>query len=900
MKRLTDFVFRHRAAVIAVFLVLTSFFAFWIKDLRLNSDVITYLPREDEAVRLFNHLGDAFGQNDVVAVAVESEDVFTARTLQSVDRLTQALREVDGVSAVLSLADMMDIRKTADGGIEIGRLFEPGSPPTTPRDIQALRSTVMDNERYLGGLVSRNGRTTLVVCQIRSGSQAASIVEHVKAAAAAVGAPERLHFGGNSVLASELSSLMLRDLKILIPVVSALIILTLFLAFGTVRGVVIPLVSVLMSTAWTLGFMALVKVPLTLLSNIIPALLMAIGTAPCIHILSKFDEDVRRYGSQEEQARGAFREVGIRVVLAALTIVLGFSSFIAGSYLTTIRDFGIFASVGVVFSLLISILFVPAVLASIRVSPRPAPRSSRRPHRGEGRWIQRAMAKWAGVVVRHRKAVITVSALVLAAAIAGVPLIRRESEFTSFLEEKNPVRVTEALLQRDFGGSRPLNIDFTGDLADPFVLKEMLRLERFIGGRHLANNPLSLADLVAEMNDLVDNYTTVPDDRAKVANLMFMLEGQDTVKGLVNDAKDEGQIQCMVGLLDSTRLRETIDSLNAYIRSMDKDLVPVVTTSLSSEDRRKVMRYRARRAGEELGWIIARRTASTSDLAGLQGAIGPLYAESPAEPGPEAAFSRLLPFVPADLQSNEDFRSEAEGVLADLAQPTAAVPMNLYRDLDASRAQAAPTAVKFNVRFTGMPLIAWHLDQSVLTSQVESLVIAIVFIFLLLAWKLRSWRGGLMGLAPIVLAVALMFGIMGLTGIPVNIATVLVGAIALGIGIDYSIHFSVRFSTYYRGPSTAADAVARTIQTTGLAIIINVLAVTMGFIALLFAGLVPLRQFGILIAIAMIGSGAGALSLLPALMLSAPAAFMGRRREERRERPADVQSITQQREGGTV
>ena len=65
-----------------------------------------------------------------------------------------------------------------------------------------------------------------------------------------------------------------------------------------------------------------------------------------------------------------------------------------------------------------------------------------------------------------------------------------------------------------------------------------------------------------------------------------------------------------------------------------------------------------------------------------------------------------------------------------------------------------------------MPLISWHLDQSILLSQGESLVIALVFIFLLLAIKLRSWRGGLMGLAPIVLAIALMFGLMGLTGIP--------------------------------------------------------------------------------------------------------------------------------------
>src|SRR5208283_1975818 len=107
--------------------------------------------------------------------------------------------------------------------------------------------------------------------------------------------------------------------------------------------VLVPLSAVAMSTIWVLGLMGLLRVPLTLISDIIPALLFAIGTAPCIHILSKFDEDVSRYGSAGEESLSAFREVGIRVILAALTIVLGFSSFIVGSYLTAIRDFGIFS-----------------------------------------------------------------------------------------------------------------------------------------------------------------------------------------------------------------------------------------------------------------------------------------------------------------------------------------------------------------------------------------------------------------------------------------------------------------------------------------------------------------------------------------------------------------------------
>jgi predicted RND superfamily exporter protein len=183
-------------------------------------------------------------------------------------------------------------------------------------------------------------------------------------------------------------------------------------------------------------------------------------------------------------------------------------------------------------------------------------------------------------------------------------------------------------------------------------------------------------------------------------------------------------------------------------------------------------------------------------------------------------------------------------------------------------------AVSFSVGHTGMPLIYRHLDDSLVKSQVQSFIIALVFIYLLIAFQLRSFIGGLFGLIPILLTVVLMFGIMGFAKIPIDVATVLAASVALGIGIDYSIHFSIRFKTFYKGMGRVGEALDNTLKTTGRAIIINVLAVTMGFVTLLFAQLVPLQHFGVLVAITMIGSGLGALTLLPATILMTKAGFM--------------------------
>ena len=568
MRAFTAFVFRHRKAIIAVFLALTVFFAWWIKDLRINSDMVSYLPDSDSAVQLFHHIGDTFGQNDLVLVAVESDDIFTPRVIRDVALLTDAIGGVEGVTGIISLTNVMDIRRAPDGGIEIGTLVDSSALPSTSQQAQALRASVMGRERYRGAIVSEDGRSTLIVCRIRSGAETTAMVQRVQAAAASTGVREKIFFGGNPLLVTELGAIIFHDLRVLVPIVAILIILTLLFAFRTLRGVLIPLSAVGMSTVWVLGLMGLLRIPLTLISDIIPALLVAIGTAPCIHILSKFDEDVSRYGAAGEESQGAFREVGIRVILAALTIVLGFSSFIVGSYLTAIRDFGIFSSIGVLFSLFISVMFVPALVASIRVRPRALKTGSDISGGGKSGAAEKALARWAGMIVQHPKAVIAASAVILVLGIAGVPFITRDVDFSAFAGPKSQLRATETLLNRDFGGSRPLQVVFKGDMEDPIVLKEMLRFQQFITARGLARNATSVADLVAEMNDIIDGAKTIPDDRARVSNLMFMLEGQDIVAGLMSDDKREGQIQGMVGTLDAAQLQHMIAALDQYIREM--------------------------------------------------------------------------------------------------------------------------------------------------------------------------------------------------------------------------------------------------------------------------------------------------------------------------------------------
>ncbi|NOZ56782.1 MAG: MMPL family transporter, partial [Calditrichaeota bacterium] len=148
-----------------------------------------------------------------------------------------------------------------------------------------------------------------------------------------------------------------------------------------------------------------------------------------------------------------------------------------------------------------------------------------------------------------------------------------------------------------------------------------------------------------------------------------------------------------------------------------------------------------------------------------------------------------------------------------------------------------------------------------------SLGLALAFVLVLLAVQFRSLKFGLIGVSPLVLTLLVNFGVMGYGHIPLDDATLMIAPLAIGIGVDYAIHFTSRFRRELARHARVADALLETYRTTGVAILINALSVGLGFVVLLFGDVVPVQRFGLLVALAMLVSAGAALTLLPALLL---------------------------------
>ncbi len=743
MKKFAELVAKYRWFIIFCVCMLTLFFAYSLKDLRINSDFVSYLPESDEAVRLAKYIGSKYGGNLTAIVAIETDDVFKIETLKKIYELTEKLKNVDGVSYVTSLTSIIDIKGTEEG-IEIGKLID--VVPENEEDLKRLKEYVLSKDLYKN-IVSRDGKVTLIMCRLQEGVDKVKVAKEIKKVVENEDLSEKVYYGGLPFQMIDMNKLIIDDLKFLSPLVGVVIVLVLFLSFRNLRGIVLPFLSVVISTIWTLGMMSILGVPLTIISNSIPVILMAVGSAYGIHIVNKFREDVDII-DPKERAKVTITEVGKAVLLAGITTIAGFLSFVWGSYLIMIREFGIFTSVGVLFAMVVSLALIPSILSLLK--------PERKTDRVLKVYDKKFPAKLTRLILKARYLIFAFSVIIVIIGGLGIFKITREVSILEYFKPETNVRATEEMLKRNFGGSLPLYILVKGDIQDPEVLNKMKNVQDFLKSLEDVHNPQSIVDVIEEMNYVMGEGRRIPDAREKVSNLIFLVEGEEIFEQLVSPDKDEAIIQAMVTYASSTKISELVEKIQGYFDSIS--------------------------AGNDI--------------------------------------------------------------------------------------------VKFEQ--TGMPLIYKHLDDAIIRSQIQSLILALIFIFLVMTAQLKTFWGGLIGIVPVTLTIVLIYGFMGYFNIPLDIATVLIASVSLGIGIDYSIHFMNRLRIELNESDSLEGAIGKVLGTTGVAILINVLSVSLGFIVLVFASVIPLQRFGIMILLTMFLSGGATLVLLPAIILTFKPKFLRR------------------------
>ncbi|HCK99524.1 MAG TPA: hypothetical protein DHW42_05390, partial [Candidatus Marinimicrobia bacterium] len=585
MRKFAEWVIKYRVGIIVGTVIITAFMAFQLKNLEINSDVLKYLPQSAPHVILFNEVGDKFGGNSLAMVALEADDVFSFNTINRINIITQKFKEMPEISYVTSLTDVVDIKKI-EGGLEVGKPIDNYDTLADKDELARIKEYVLSKEMYRGNVVSEDGTIAVIVARLKEDVDKVAVGREMKEFALSTEGSEKLYFAGIPFQMIFLTDIINSDIFKLIPIVLILLVITLAVSFRTKRGVILPLATVMVSTTWALGLMSLSGIKLTLASDGMPILLMAIGSAYGIHLVNKYMEDIRKGDSKIESIKDTISEVGTPIFLAGLTTSIGFLAFLT-SNLTVIKEFGIFTAIGVLFAFIVSITFLPALLSIM-----PPPKQTDKLNNSKSVSSNRFMKGLSGLILKRKVIIVLTGFIVCVIGVISLFHINREVNMVDYFKKDSEIRQAEDMMETKLGGSIPIQILVKGDLKEPTVLKEIVKFEKYLNSLDDVHSPQSIADLICEMNYVMNDRYCIPDTREEVANLWFFFEGNEILPQLINSQNNEGLIQAKLGTVETKRGRDLIDSIDKYISEhIDPQKVSVNFTETEFTESKELNQY---------------------------------------------------------------------------------------------------------------------------------------------------------------------------------------------------------------------------------------------------------------------------------------------------------------------
>ncbi len=741
MEKFSTLIVKYRWFVlIAVFLV-TAFFSYQFKFLEVDSNVIDALPKDDPIVQQFKDIGKRFGGTEIGMVIIESENVFRSEVLQHIEQVTDTLSEIEGLFSVTSISNLMNFNVEGDN-FEVDNLINRNKWPETESEAEEARDRITNDKLIAGNIVSKDGKATIVLFtyqdEIDINKVSSEIIEKIES----LQLPEKIYFAGGTFMTKYVADVIAQDMVKLIPIAFLLIAVILYLSFHSIRGVILPLLTAGLSIVWAIGTFILMGLKLSMVSNNVPIIILAVGSAYAIHVLNRINQFKEK--DPKNAVAKALPLIVLPVILTALTTMIGFLSFIFGAYLSMIRDFGLLAALGTFYAGFLAVIFVPALLAVIPIKENKS-KEGMLSTKGKSFLNNYVLTPLYKIVVSNPSRVLGIWILLIVAGVSGIFMLKRSVSVSNYFKADHPVSVSNIIMDEKFGGSTPVFIVFNGDIQSPELLKSMVNVQEYLKASPYITNTQSVADIVLKLNEALSGEDKIPDEKGKIEQLWFLLGQNENISQLVTEDLDQAIIIAKFNSIGQSEITVFDENIQGYL--------------------------------------------------------------------------------------------------------------------------AEHSSENFSVEVTGMPYVNVQMDKSLVSSQIASLIIAIILVITVISFLFRSFRQGIFAGLPIIATIAILYGFMGLTGIPLNIATVLVASVAMGIGIDYSIHFVSHFNHAIKKYDQVNEALKDTMLISGKAIFVNFISVSAGFSMLVFSDLMPMVYFGILIALSMLGASMGALTLLPATIL---------------------------------
>lgn len=770
--------------IICVLLLIVS--AARIPQLTLDASTEGYLHEDDPALITYNEFRKQFGRDEIIVVGVNSSNVFDLDFLNKLQKLHNTIeQELPYLEEVTSLVNARNTHGNKDTLIveELQDIW-----PKNRNELNAFKEKVVSNPLYQNLLISQsNNYATLLIKtnpaikknQLQDDPLAGfdqptetttsnlpaqdpdavktnhdtEIIKSLREIVSRYHSPQfTVSVAGTPVMAESLKNAMRKDMRKFTGGAILLIVSVLFLMFRKISGVLLPLLVIAASALSTIGLMAWTNTPIKLPTQILPSFLLAIGVAATIHLMSMFFRNYHDNNDKAQAIKYALRHTGLPIAMTGLTTAVGLLSF-STAEVSPVADLGIFAGLGVMLSLIYTLVLLPVLLTLT-----PIRNSRRSSHKKRHQTMDTILNKITDFSSTNYKCIIVSATLILAAAVVSLTQLYFYHNPLQWLPENADVRVATHTIDQAMGGSNTIEVIIdtrnSNGLYEPDIAKKIESIQSALTANSIGDitvgKAVAITDILKEthqaINENNNQFYQVPDSREVIAQELLLFEN-----------------------------------------SGNNDLEELTDNQFSK--------------------------------------------------------ARLTIKIPwADAETNAGFASQVEEYATELFGESAELTV------------------------TGMIALMGRTTSAAISSTKTSYLVAFFVITLLMILLLGNLRLGLLSMVPNLLPIVVILGFMAYQKIPLDMFTMLIGSIAIGIVVDDTIHFLHVFNQNYKNHGKVKQAINETLLTSGRAILITSIVLACGFFIFSLSLLNNLLAFGLLTGMTILTALIADLFLLPALL----------------------------------
>lgn len=588
-------ILRYKHIILIAIGIITVFMGFNMKNLHMKYSAAQLLNESDSAFVRFMDFKKTFGEDaSMIAVAFEDENFVTLDKYNDLVRLQDSMKSIIGVKGILSYTNAVSLVKdTVEKRFVINKIFDP--EPSTQAELDSMFQQVKDFRFYDQLLYTPNHCYVMAItCDPKAivCKDLDQLANGVRDAVYSYGERHnvKVHISGLPYIRSS-SMKMIKDELIFFAILSLVIVALIFMIFfRSVKTTLWSVLIVFVGVVWTMALMAIFGYELTMMSGMLPPLLIVIGIPNTIYLLNKYHVVYRETGDKEKSLFDVITKVGKATFLTNLTTAAGFATFlITGNAM--LMEFGLVATLGIITMFILSVLMVPSIFSYVA-----APTEKELQHL-DTKLVTNIVEKFVYLVENKRKLIFTVTVAVVAVAIYGLSLMRNESFQVDDLPEQNVIYSDLKYFERELNGILPLEISIdtkkNKGLLDLKTIQKIEALEDTLATFKCLSHGTSLADALKLVNRAFNGGSNDFFCLPMKSDMLFIkdyLKGNQDQKGasnvmqmVVDSTFSRARIQLRIADVGTIRMVQVTDSIAGIIENFfpsEKNVVDITGTSV--------------------------------------------------------------------------------------------------------------------------------------------------------------------------------------------------------------------------------------------------------------------------------------------------------------------------------